>query len=184
MKKLNNLLLLISVALMMTACGTTLKDYQGFIEKYPQNRYCALAVEPIANGMTDDAVRLSRVGSHTHCDNSESSAQSNAISYCSNRTGKSCVLAYTYDRNNHRYRSNQATNIREQQNAIIEAKMQKCDAYGFKRGTTPFAQCLQQIEQQEAIDSANQMQANELNRQASERQWRKTQCYASGRLDC
>jgi hypothetical protein len=62
--------------------------------------------------------------------------------------------------------------------------MQKCDAYGFKRGTTPFAQCLQQVEQQESIDAANAMQANELARQNQERLFRKSQCYFSGRLDC
>jgi hypothetical protein len=64
------------------------------------------------------------------------------------------------------------------------ARYSKCDSYGFKRGTTPFAQCLQQTEQQESIDAANQMQANELARQNQERLFRKSQCYASGRLDC
>lgn len=66
----------------------------------------------------------------------------------------------------------------------LNARNAKCDSYGFRRGTSQFSQCLQQAEQQESIDAANQMRLNEINRQAQDRQWRKTQCYASGRLDC
>lgn len=136
----------LTVLFLLTGCATTLKDYQGFIEKYPQYRYCALAVEPVANGMTDDAVRLGRVASHTHCDSREIPAQYDAISNCNKRTGKSCVLAYTYDRYDNSYKSNQSANERDNKNAIIESRMQECDAYGFKRGTPAMANCVMQID--------------------------------------
>ena len=60
----------------------------------------------------------------------------------------------------------------------------KCAGYGFQRGTTAFAQCMQQAEQQDSVDSAIQMQQNELNRQEQERNLIRTQCYLSGKLIC
>jgi hypothetical protein len=52
-----------------------------------------------------------------------------------------------------------------------------CDVYGFKRGTTAYSQCLQKAERdlKDAKDKANQ---------ESDERWRRTQCYASGRMDC
>jgi hypothetical protein len=183
--KLNIIYLLI-----LTGCASTstMKDYQSFIEKYPTYRYCALAVEPVAGGRTDEAVKTNRVGSHTQCGNTQESARRVAINECSNRLGKSCLLAYEYDRNNNSYRSNQTNNIQAYQAAIAESKMKKCDGYGFKRGTTPFAQCMQQVEQQQAMqdsmDLAIQIQQNEINRQFQQEQFRKAQCHFSGRMDC
>ncbi|CAN1538385.1 hypothetical protein MCEMIEM12_01649 [Burkholderiaceae bacterium] len=74
--------------------------------------------------------------------------------------------------------------VRERQMAEMEELRDTCDKYGFKRGTTEFSNCLQQAASQKKMDDALMMQANELNRQNQERQMRKTQCYASGRLDC
>lgn len=73
---------------------------------------------------------------------------------------------------------------RQKQMAKVEMFRQRCDGYGFRRGTTEFSQCLQQAEQQQTMDNAVQMQANELNRQNQERLFRKSQCYLTGRLDC
>ena len=72
----------------------------------------------------------------------------------------------------------------QQQQATQNRYLSKCDGYGFTRGTTAYAQCLQQAETQDSIDSANQMQANELHRQNQERLFRKSQCYLSARTDC
>ena len=90
-----------------------------------------------------------------------------------------------------RWSCNQDENTRDQQDlarqkqsAKIEMFRQRCDGYGFKRGTTEFSQCLQQAGQQQTMDNAVQLQANELNRQNQERLFRKSQCYSTGRLDC
>ena len=52
-----------------------------------------------------------------------------------------------------------------------------CDKYGFKRETNAYASCLQRAERdlKDAKDKANQ---------ESDERWRRTQCYASGRMDC
>jgi hypothetical protein len=42
------------------------------------------------------------------------------------------------------------------QQAYVERLAGKCDSYGFQRGTTAFAQCMQQAEQQQSIDNAMQ----------------------------
>ena len=60
----------------------------------------------------------------------------------------------------------------------------KCAGYGFQRGTTAFAQCMQQAEQQQAMDSVLLMQKNELDRQEKERIDHRNKCWAMGKLDC
>lgn len=78
-------------------------------------------------------------------------------------------------------RRKEAENI-ERQN--LNARLARCEGYGFKRGTTPFAQCMQQAEQQESMNNMLNMQQNELNRQEQERNLKKSQCYFSGKLNC
>lgn len=52
-----------------------------------------------------------------------------------------------------------------------------CDRYGFKSGTVAYSQCLQQQEAQWNSDY------NDSVRQ-TQQQFKKAQCYFSGRLDC
>lgn len=168
----------------LAGCASSLKDFNAAIEKNQQYRFCALAVEPVANGATDNAVAVGRLNGNIHCGNGEETARRAAIQACSSRLGKTCVLAYEYDRNHNSYRSNQTGNINAYQAGIAESKMKRCDGYGFNRGTTPFAQCMQQVEQQESMDTVIQMQQNEIARQNQQEYFRKAQCYATGRLDC
>ena len=188
MTLLNKINLLFIIILAGCASTSTMEAYQGAIEKYSEYRYCALAVEPVAGGRTDEAVQTSRGRSNIICANTQESAKRVAINECSNRLGKSCLLAYEYDRSNNSYQSNQTSNIKDYQAAIAESKMKKCDGYGFKRGTTPFAQCMQQIEQQQAMqdsmDLSIQIQQNEIFRQTQQDHFRKAQCYATGRMNC
>lgn len=67
----------------------------------------------------------------------------------------------------------------------------KCDGYGFQRGTTAFAQCLQQAEQQDSMDSALRMQRdalfiqqNAISNQQQQPAFQQANCFASGRLNC
>jgi hypothetical protein len=60
----------------------------------------------------------------------------------------------------------------------------KCAGYGFQRGTTAFAQCMQQAEQQQAMDAALQMQKDELDRQEKERIKHRNKCWLLGKLEC
>ena len=78
----------------------------------------------------------------------------------------------------------QQQKIQQQQIARMESFKSRCDAYGFKRGTTEFAQCLQQAEAQQSMDNSIQMQQFEIDRRSSQENFRKAQCYATGRLDC
>jgi hypothetical protein len=84
-----------------------------------------------------------------------------------------------------------AEQARQQQYQAQLAKMEyesrmnsKCANYGFKSGTTEFAQCLQQAEQQESMDNAVKFQQNVQNQQYRQQQFQKAQCYFSGRMDC
>ena len=73
----------------------------------------------------------------------------------------------------------------QQERIAYESRLtSKCTNYGFKPGTTAFAQCLQQAEQQESMDNAVKFQQNVQNQQVQQQQFKKAQCYFSGRLDC
>ena len=76
------------------------------------------------------------------------------------------------------YREQQAA---QANTALLNAK---CAGYGFQRGTTAFAQCMQQAEQQQSMDSALQMQKNELDRQEKERIKHRNKCWLLGKLEC
>ena len=182
MKVLNGTAIFLMIAL--SGCATTMDDYQGYIQKFSEYRYCALAVAPVAGGRTDDAIRTNRVGSHTQCTNNRDVSRRNAIDQCSNNIGKQCVLAYEYDRYYNSYQSNQTNNTKVYEEDIVETKRKKCDGYGFQRGTATFAQCMQQIEQQESMDSAIQMQQNAISSQEQQRLLKQSQCFFSGRMNC
>jgi hypothetical protein len=69
--------------------------------------------------------------------------------------------------------------VQQAEQARVGALMRKCDSYGFRRGTTEFAQCLQNAEQQKALEDAIYQQQNPpIN-------WFKaSSCFSTGRLDC
>lgn len=158
------------LAVSITGCGTTFGDFRSNVEKYPQNRYCVLAIEPISGGRTEDAVRNGRVGSHTWCSNNVGFASKEALNACNQRMGKNCVVAYVYDRQGNRYDSFQAKNIKDIQDAKRDALIQKCDGYGFKRGTSEHANCMMNIEQQnEAMETAWRIEQNRIQQQNLDR---------------
>ena len=66
----------------------------------------------------------------------------------------------------------------------FQSLVNKCEGYGFKRGTTPFAQCLQQAEQQAVMEGAMLYQQNLQAQQQQEQMFRKAQCHFSGKMDC
>ena len=70
-----------------------------------------------------------------------------------------------------------------QRNAF-QSLVNKCEGYGFKSGTTAFAQCLQQAEQQLVIENAMRAQQNYQSQQYQQQQFKKAQCYFSGKWDC
>ena len=76
------------------------------------------------------------------------------------------------------YRAQQA------QDEYVERLNSKCVGYGFQRGTTAFAQCMQQAEQQESMNSALQLQKTELERQEKVRKDHQTKCWLLGKLEC
>ena len=60
----------------------------------------------------------------------------------------------------------------------------RCSQYGFKQGTPPFAQCIQNAEQQDDAQRANMMQLNMQSQQLQQQQFQRASCFATGRLDC
>lgn len=72
-----------------------------------------------------------------------------------------------------------ANNIRAQQNAQAEQRMQmdairsKCDGFGFKRGTSEFAQCVQRESNRNDSCNASKAAINQRVRQCQ------SQCYTS-----
>ena len=74
--------------------------------------------------------------------------------------------------------------VQQQQMSKLQYFQSRCDAYGFKRGTTEFAQCLQQAEAQQSMDNSIQMQQIQNNNINAQENFRRAGCYATGRLDC
>jgi hypothetical protein len=82
------------------------------------------------------------------------------------------------------YQRQQQWQAEQNQRNAYQSLVNKCESYGFKRGTTPFAQCLQQAEQQAVIERAMRDQQNRQALQQQQQQFRKAQCYFSGKWDC
>jgi outer membrane biogenesis lipoprotein LolB len=73
----------------------------------------------------------------------------------------------------------------QNQRNAYQSLVNKCEGYGFKSGTTAFAQCLQQAEQQVVIENAMRAQHNyQSQQQQQQQQFKKAQCYFSGKWDC
>lgn len=72
---------------------------------------------------------------------------------------------------------NQRRNQEEFQARRMSQLQVTCDGFGFRRGTDAYAQCLQRAsrDMNDAADKANEEQRD---------QRRRTQCYATGRLNC
>jgi len=72
---------------------------------------------------------------------------------------------------------NQRRNQAEFQARKLSQLQATCDGYGFRRSTEAYAQCMQRADRDmnDAIDKAND---------AQKEQWRRTQCYSTGRLNC
>jgi outer membrane biogenesis lipoprotein LolB len=79
------------------------------------------------------------------------------------------------------YQRQQQWQAEQNQRSAFQSFVKKCEGYGFKSGTTAFAQCLQQAEQQSVIENAMQGQQNQ---QSPQQHFKRAQCYASGKLDC
>ena len=164
------LLAIIGCCIGLVGCGTSFGDFKTGIDKYPQSRFCALAVEPISGGRTDDAVRNGRVRSHSLCAYSQNIAIKDALNACNQRVGKQCVIAYVYDRQDNGYESFQNRNINDIENAKRISLMQKCDGYGFRRGTSEHSNCMMNIEQQnEAAETALRIEQNRIQQQTLDR---------------
>jgi len=82
-----------------------------------------------------------------------------------------------------------ASAAREQQSrALAQQINQRCAGYGFQPGTPAFSQCLQnEVHQAEAIQQSRNMMIQQGDAQAArdqQEQFRRAQCYGTGRLDC
>ena len=70
-----------------------------------------------------------------------------------------------------------------EKNQELEAKQyraqleHKCDAFGFKSGTTAYAQCLQQADR-------DAIQDKKARNERANCYFRMSQCFSTGRLDC
>ena len=76
----------------------------------------------------------------------------------------------------------------QQIRAMAQQINERCAGYGFQPGTTAFSQCLQnEVHQAEAIQQSRNMMIQQGDAQAArdqQEQFRRAQCYATGRLDC
>jgi hypothetical protein len=82
------------------------------------------------------------------------------------------------------YQYQQQSQAEQNQRNVFQSLVNKCEGYGFKSGTTAFAQCLQQAEQQLVIENAMRAQQNHQSQQYQQQQFKKAQCYFSGKWDC
>ena len=83
----------------------------------------------------------------------------------------------------------QASDARQQQiRALAQQINQRCAGYGFQPGSTAFAQCLQnEVHQAEAMQQGQNLMIQQSNAQSArdqQVQFRRAQCYGTGRLDC
>lgn len=142
-----------------TGCATTYADFEGFISKYPDSRYCALMIEKTTDGRSDLTVKNQRLGSYTQCGNSLVRVTEIGLQKCAERLQTQCMVAYTYDRRSNSYNSNETSNVvnanaeRVANRAVeLEKYKAKCDSYGYQRGTSNHANCVMKID--EAIEQA------------------------------
>lgn len=77
-----------------------------------------------------------------------------------------------------------AENAQQAQQALLQKFRFKCDAYGFKSGTTEYSVCLQQAEQQELLNSTMQMQLDQARYLNSQENFRRASCLLLGKWDC
>ena len=63
------------------------------------------------------------------------------------------------------YAEQQRYQAEQARNAHFEGLTARCQQYGFQTGTTAFAQCLQQAEQQEIVNNAIRWQQDQQQRQ-------------------
>lgn len=82
------------------------------------------------------------------------------------------------------YRRQQQMQAEQIRRNAFQMLVNKCEAYGFKSGTTAFAQCLQQAEQQAVIESAVRSQQEYQSQQQQQQLFKKAQCHFSGKIDC
>ena len=82
------------------------------------------------------------------------------------------------------YEREQQEQARQREQSRVAALKYKCLQYGFKSGTTQFAQCLQQAEQQEAMNNAIIWQQNLQAQQQQQEAFKRAQCHFTGRMDC
>lgn len=68
--------------------------------------------------------------------------------------------------------------------AAAQRLVNQCDAFGFKRGTTAFSQCLQQAAANEQAQATMDAIARRGTPQDPAYWFNKSRCYATGRLDC
>ena len=95
-------------------------------------------------------------------------------------------------RSNDQAVAQQARDDQEQQRraevARVDQVKQRCAVYGFQPGTPAFSQCLQnEVHQAEAIQQSRNMMIQQGDAQAArdqQEQFRRAQCYGTGRLDC
>lgn len=68
--------------------------------------------------------------------------------------------------------------------ANIERMKNKCDSYGFARGTTAFAQCVQQAEANEEAQRALEAITSKGTPKDPNYWFDKSKCFATGKVDC
>lgn len=70
----------------------------------------------------------------------------------------------------------------------LQQVKQRCAGYGFQPGSTAFAQCLQnEAHQAEAMQQGRNLMIQQGDAQSArdqQEQFRRAQCYGTGRLDC
>lgn len=76
----------------------------------------------------------------------------------------------------------------QQIRALTQQINERCAGYGFQPGTTAFSQCLQnEAHQAEAMQQGRNMmnmQADQQIERDRQEQFRRAQCYATGKLNC
>lgn len=73
---------------------------------------------------------------------------------------------------------------KEAAEAAAQRLISQCDAYGFKRGTTPFSQCLQQAKANEQAQATLEAIRRKGTPEDPNYWFKKSQCFSTGRLDC
>jgi hypothetical protein len=138
------------IILLLNGCATLSETFDARIKQADAQAYgyCALA-----RTVNDNGVLVSGKGGY-YCNNSESEVAQGVLQRCEDAYGTKCVITRTYDRYSNRLVNLESTSVEQFNNRkrkeITENLSRQCASFGFQKETQAFAECMLNLNNQNA----------------------------------